>query len=477
MASSRVSSAGRSTSGARRRHRASPTDRPVTPTPRGEAKLLVEEYDGTELDYVFLGHPRDTVDDTLTFVERVGVRPRRRVGPASVARAFRAAFLPEGYPDSVTPDYAPFQFWDTCQARCSYVRGSLTTRALLEGVGVGAVGATSASATAQFVLRDMTGMLGGVLFAARVGSGLDENAKQWRFFADCINDIGMAFELAAPLFDDKSAFLAFACLGSLARALCGCAAGATRAALTQHFAARGNAADLAAKEASQETATSLVGMALGLAVTRCTRDSPAARWVVFLALTVLHLWCNVRAMRSVVIRTFNRTRVRAFCEHRRTRSAFGEIHMPTPENISAVEPLLPALFASDERTDRVRLGVGLSDVSSAAMIGAVVKLRSERSRERRWVSYRDGGFVNVTFGVHAEPKDVLGAYFYALDDASQGEIFLRLSSMFSDDEFGEEEQRLWEIFTCLGWDVDRSNLHPGPRRVEWRVDELRRREK
>ena len=151
--------------------------------------------------------------------------------------------------------------------------------------------------------------------------------------------------------------------------------------------------------------------------------------------------------------------------------------MPTPENIAAVEPLLPALFASDERTDRVRLGVGLSDVSSAAMIGAVVKLRSERSRARRWVSYRDGGFVNVTFGVHAEPKDVLGAYFYALDDASQGEIFLRLSSMFSDDELGEEEQRLWEIFTRLGWDVDRSNLHPGPRRVEWRVDELRRREK
>ena len=102
----------------------------------------------------------------------------------------------------------------------------------------------------------MTGMLGGVLFAARVGSGLDENAKQWRFFADCVNDVGMAFELAAPLFD-KSAFLAFACLGSLARALCGCAAGATRAALTQHFAA-GNAADWR-RRPSQETATSWSG--------------------------------------------------------------------------------------------------------------------------------------------------------------------------------------------------------------------------
>ena len=190
MAPSRVSRAGHDASGARRRRRASPTERPVTPTHPGEAKLLVEEYDGTELDYVFLGHPRDAFDDTLASVERIGVRPRRRAGLGSVARALRAAFLPEGYPDSVTPDYAPFQFWDTCQALCSYVRGSLTTRALLEGVGVGTVGASSASATAQFVLRDMTGMLGGVLFAARVGSGLDEHAKQWRFFADCVTTSG-----------------------------------------------------------------------------------------------------------------------------------------------------------------------------------------------------------------------------------------------------------------------------------------------
>ena len=140
MAPSRVSRAGHDASGARRRRRASPTERPVTPTHPGEAKLLVEEYDGTELDYVFLGHPRDAFDDTLSSVERVGVRPRRRAGLGSVARALRAAFLPEGYPDSVTPDYAPFQFWDTCQALCSYVRGSLTTRALLDDAADAFVG-------------------------------------------------------------------------------------------------------------------------------------------------------------------------------------------------------------------------------------------------------------------------------------------------------------------------------------------------
>ena len=59
----------------------------------------------------------------------------------------------------------------------------------------------------------------------------------------------MAMDLASPLF--PRAFLAMACLGSLARAVTGVAGGATRAALTQHFARQSNAADIAAKEQSQ----------------------------------------------------------------------------------------------------------------------------------------------------------------------------------------------------------------------------------
>jgi hypothetical protein len=74
----------------------------------------------------------------------------------------------------------------------------------------------------QFFLRDFSGMLGGVLFATLQviflllasgcclkvlclpadeqfiylfiffvqGSGLDNHAKQWRLFADCLNNVG-----------------------------------------------------------------------------------------------------------------------------------------------------------------------------------------------------------------------------------------------------------------------------------------------
>ena len=44
----------------------------------------------------------------------------------------KSVFLPEGYPDSVAPDYLSYQMWDTAQALCSSITGQLSTQALLE---------------------------------------------------------------------------------------------------------------------------------------------------------------------------------------------------------------------------------------------------------------------------------------------------------------------------------------------------------
>lgn len=54
-----------------------------------------------------------------------------------LTETFKSAFLPEGYPSSVSQDYLRFQMWDTLQALCSYIRGLLSSQAILKGVGVG----------------------------------------------------------------------------------------------------------------------------------------------------------------------------------------------------------------------------------------------------------------------------------------------------------------------------------------------------
>jgi hypothetical protein len=94
-------------------------------------------------------------------------------------------------------------------------------------------------------LRDFTGMLGSILFTLHQGSNLDSSAKQWRLAADLLNDVGMLMDLLSPLF--PGAFVTILCIGSMARSVTGVASGATRAALTQHFASRKNAADVSAK--------------------------------------------------------------------------------------------------------------------------------------------------------------------------------------------------------------------------------------
>jgi hypothetical protein len=76
---------------------------------------------------------------------------------------------------------------------------------------------------------------------------------------------GMALELAIPLF--PGAFLLLASLGSIARAVVGMAAGATHAALTQHFARANNAADVSAKADARERACNIIGSLVGMGLT------------------------------------------------------------------------------------------------------------------------------------------------------------------------------------------------------------------
>ena len=411
--------------------------------------------------------PRETCSRPLVFGPR-------HIRAKAVARVVTRAFLPAGFPGSVSPDYLAFQSWDTAQGLCSYVRGALTTRALLEGVGVGsdAVAAVSAaSATAQFVLRDVVGSLGAVLFAATQGSSFDAYAKQWRLFADCANDVGMALELLAPTLGarcGRGAFLATACLGSLARAVCGVAAGATRAALTRHFARAHNAADVAAKEGSQETAASLAGAACGVWVTRVTSDSAKARWLVFVALTVAHVFCNVRAVRSLNVDAVNRARASKMVD----AWARGD-DVPTPREMAETE----ALFAESRRRDDddgIVLGAPLASLSVDAASKALETLRKGRARDAAFLvcpaarvsagsaSSRSSRKTTIAVLLRrgSTPNDVLRGYFRAAASLRKHSRRAR----FDVDAFTARVE-------AKGWNVDaRVALNPEGWRLAWGDD-------
>lgn len=225
---------------------------------------------------------------------------------SGLTRELKEMFLPAGYPDSVSEDYLTFQLWDTTQAMCSYLRGVLATQSVLQSVGVGDDKATPLAAALQWVLRDGSGMIGGLVFAYAVGPKFDLNVKRWRLFADVINDVGLTLDMVAPYF--PTLVTEVLCLSSICKTMCGVAAGATRSSLMTHFAKRDNMADCSAKEGSQETAVRLFGLLFGMYFASAVNSSPQTVWIAFVVLTVIHVIANYKAVSGLWVPTVNNLR-------------------------------------------------------------------------------------------------------------------------------------------------------------------------
>ncbi|CEM04426.1 unnamed protein product [Vitrella brassicaformis CCMP3155] len=247
--------------------------------------------------------------------------------------AFVEIFLPTGFPHTVCADYLPYQVWDSCQAFCSTVTGLLASQSVLRIVGVGDAAATASSAVLVWVMRDGFGMVGRIAFSWQWCNQLDLNAKTWRFMADILNDAGMTLELLTPP-RTSPLFMPTLCGATLCKAVCGVAGGATRAALTLHFSVADNAADVSAKDGSQETLVNLLGMIVGSYIIKSIEEDPFFVRLLFAVFTALHLLFNYLAVRSVVMTTFNYQRfmIAAGC-------FLQTGHVPSPETVAIHEKL------------------------------------------------------------------------------------------------------------------------------------------
>uniref|UniRef100_A0A7N0UBC3 Protein root UVB sensitive 3 n=1 Tax=Kalanchoe fedtschenkoi TaxID=63787 RepID=A0A7N0UBC3_KALFE len=324
------------------------------------------------------------------------------------------AFVPEGFPESVTSDYVPFQVWDSLQGLSTYIRTMLSTQALLSAIGVGEKSATVLGATFQWFLRDLTGMLGGVLFTCYQGSNLDSNAKMWRLVADLMNDLGMLMDLLSPLF--PSAFVFLVCFGSLSRSFTGVASGATRAALTQHFALQNNAADIAAKEGSQETMATMIGMALGMLLARITMGHALSTWISFLSLTVFHMYANYRAVRCLSLTSLNCERTSILLRY---FMKTGQVLLP--QQVSKMEHVLPIWTTGSALNGaRVHIGIRISQLDESTMT-ELLHLADSHYSEARYIMLKRNGNISVVVHMQSNPSDILQSFIHALVMANTAE--------------------------------------------------------
>ena len=293
---------------------------------------------------------------------------------ASPISALTRLFLPRG---ELPPDYLAFQALDSLQALCSYLRGVLTLNATLTGLGVGKGAESSAlAATLALLLKDASSHVASLTFSFFAAMRLDSEVRAWRLFADVANDIGLTLELFAPLV--PSHFLALSCAANAAKAVCGVAAGATKVAVSAHFAraaalssAAGGAAvaEVAAKEGTQETAMTLTGLALGYVLAQALNASLLAQWLSFILLTAVHVAANYAAVRVLALATLSRTRATLLADTW-SRHQGRVAALPSPLDTRNAEPTWPVqwLRGWGERVDggRVRLGVSVDVLAAVA---------------------------------------------------------------------------------------------------------------
>lgn len=247
-------------------------------------------------------------------------------------------FLPRGYPNSVRDGYMAYQVWDLVQGLSTYLRGTLAVRALLAGFGVGDSTTTAVAGALGWIVRDGSAMIGSLVFAWCAATEFGRHVRQWRLFADVVNDIGLTLNMLAPMFGRRG-FLLVTCMGSVFASMCTVSAVATKASISEFFAKENNLADCVAKEGTQETAVKIFGLIGGFLIVRWFGSSSTGFvWLIFIMLTVLHLYANTRAVAALKFDFINECRFRILFEAFRD----GRTDTMTIKRVAETEPLLPS---------------------------------------------------------------------------------------------------------------------------------------
>jgi hypothetical protein len=409
------------------------------------------------------GHSRTfTFDSAPSLASSTPTSTKRPLPWSRIPSALQSTFLPIGFPHTTPTGYLQYCLWSGTQDLSTQLRSVLATQRVLEGVGVGRAGATAVSAVWNFIIRDGCGMAASLLFTAWAARRFRSDIKRWRIVADVLIDVGITLEMVAVHLP-TTWFLPLISLASMCKAMCGVAAGSTGGALAVHWAQGSDISDIQAKFGAQIIVTGSLGLVFAACLTRFLAQVDRRHlWMLYVALTALHLYANTRCMKLVAFTTLNNARmdmllIRWFRDPTQA--------LPSPAELSNKEPLLFLPRRSKLQAVPIHYGVSFEEFSKQSIHPPkqLQTMLSSSSSTTYWItegqSRSNKPCVLVALSSQASPVDQAKAYFEAVVLGRQ----LRQSQSHLGDENGAQfVERSWSQFAqqcaVAGWTVHGTEL-------------------
>jgi hypothetical protein len=281
----------------------------------------------------------------------------------------------------------------------------------------------------NWVIKDGLGQLGGVAFAAWVGNRFDTQPKRIRFRAGVTLQLANALEILTPLF--PKLFLVLASLSNMGKNMSWMASSATRAHIHQTLSIRDNLGDVTGKAASQTTAASLVGTALGVGLSAAFGSEFGAVMTAFVPCSAVCLYANYKALVDVPVHTMDQSVTELIFHHLITQG-----QVPTPEAICGVESVVFRTKSPFTRQIVVNGSLARLPPKHLEKMQTYEHYSLLGTRERAW----------LWMHVDAKCPDVLQAFFHACHVAHDTSA----------------NMATWPTvlgqLTAKGWDVENNHL-------------------
>ena len=279
----------------------------------------------------------------------------------------RAIFLPAGYPDTVSPDYAPFIRWHLGSLVFRNILEVLTAQSLLVALGMGSTpGALPLTAATKWVLKDGVGSLATLFAGSLGGQRYDEDPKRWWAFTNLLEDVARVLELVTPA--APALFLPLAASATFVRSAALTGRGSLmNGTFMQHLGRNQNLGDVRAKLEVQGRWLALAALPAGIGIFRAVAGSfddaeltGAARYSAAVAaygsVVAGHAVCCWKAASVLRFDTLNRARVLNAARRFLREDAEG---VPTPEAAGAAE----GVYRARTNPGTPTLGASLPDAA------------------------------------------------------------------------------------------------------------------